>query len=578
MRPALLVFTILLLTVPVSAQPIAGTAAEKCTVEGQVVAAGTGQPLKKARVILSREKGRGKPQVVVTDAGGRFRLTDIEPGRYRLSVNRNGYVSQQYGQRRPNRPGAILSLAPGQHLREIDFRLLRHSVISGSVYDEDGEPVLGAEVEALRFRYARGRRRLLPTQRTATNDLGEYRLYGLAPGRYYVSALYTPGMTVVVANMGRMAAMSTGASEQDRSYVPTFYPGTSDPARASPVEVRAGDEVPGVDLTLLPTRTVRVRGRVFNSITGEHNRNIAVYLMPRDHGSGIFPFHNSARSVDREGRFEIEGVRPGSYFLTATYFDSEEEESYEARRAIEVGDSDVEDITLVIEQGVELQGRIHVEGVALTSRQEQGIGGEEAPEEFPIREIEVYLTSYDDVLILPRPRAGRPKADGSFRIEKVSPMLYRVNLNPLSGDYYLKAARAGGKDVLEAGLDLTGGAPPNPLEITISAAGGRIDGAVLTEEQEGFGGASVVLVSEERRRDQRRFYKTTTTDQHGRFTLRGIPPGDYKLFAWEEIERGAYRDPAFLRRYEEQGELVEVEEGSRLSVQLHLIHADGPPR
>ncbi len=120
--------------------------------------------------------------------------------------------------------------------------------------------------------------------------------------------------------------------------------------------------------------------------------------------------------------------------------------------------------------------------------------------------------------------------------------------------------------------------PSGPLEITISATGGRIDGVVLTEEQEGFGGASVVLVPEERRRDQRRFYKSATTDQNGRFTLRGIPPGDYKLFAWEEIERGAYQDPAFLRPYEEQGELVEVEEGSRLSVQLHLIPAGGPPR
>ncbi len=578
MKSALLVLAILLLVVSTAAQPVAEPAAEKCTLEGQVVAAGTGEPLKKARVILSREKGRGKLQVVVTDAGGRFRLTDIEPGRYRLSVNRNGYVSQQHGQRRPNRPGAILSLAPGQHLREIDFRLLRHSVISGSVYDEDGEPVLGAEVEALRFRYARGQRRLLPTQRTATNDLGEYRLYGLAPGRYYVSAMHTPGTALLMTPMGSTAVMRMAASEQDRSYVPTFYPGTSDASRASAIEVRAGDEVPSVDFTLLPTRTVRVSGRVFNSITGNHSRGITVYLLPQDRKGRPFFFRKYTRVEDREGRFEIKGVRPGSYILTATYSDFEGEGYYEARTAIEVGESDVEGVTLVIEQGFELQGRIHVEGVALASQQEQGVEGDGVREEFPIKEILVYLTSYDDVLILPRPRAGRPKADGSFSVEKLSPVLYRVNLNPLSGDYYLKSARVGGQDVLEEGLDLSLGPPSGPLEITISAAGGRIDGAVLTEEQEPFGGASVVLVPEERRRDQRRFYKTATTDQHGRFTLRGIPPDDYKLFAWEEIERGAYQDSAFLRRYEEQGEPVEVEEGNRLSVQLQLIPADGPLR
>ncbi len=578
MKSALLVLAILLLVVSTAAQPVAEPAAEKCTLEGQVVAAGTGEPLKKARVILSREKGRGKLQVVITDAGGRFRLTDIEPGRYRLSVNRNGYVSQQYGQRRPNRPGAILSLAPGQHLREIDFRLLRHSVISGSVYDEDGEPVLGAEVEALWFRYARGQRRLLPTRRTATNDLGEYRLYGLAPGRYYVSAMHTPGTALLMTPMGSTAVMRMAASEQDRSYVSTFYPGTSDASRASAIEVRAGDEVPGVDFTLLPTRTVRVSGRVFNSITGNHSRGVTVYLLPRDRKGRPFSFRKYTSVEDREGRFEIKGVRPGSYILTATYSDFEGEGYYEARTAIEVGESDVEGVTLVIEQGFELQGRIRVEGVALASQQEQGAEGEEVREEFPIKQILVYLTSYDDVLILPRPRAGRPKADGSFNVEKLSPVLYRVNLNPLSGDYYFKAARVGGRDVLEAGLDLTGGAPPNPLEITISAAGGRIDGTVLTEEDKAFGGATVVLVPEERRRDESRLYKSTTTDQHGRFTLRGIPPGDYKLFAWEDIERGAYQDSAFLRRYEEQGEPVEVEEGNRLSVQLQLIPADGPLR
>ncbi len=132
--------------------------------------------------------------------------------------------------------------------------------------------------------------------------------------------------------------------------------------------------------------------------------------------------------------------------------------------------------------------------------------------------------------------------------------------------------------MLEDGLDLTGGGPPNPLEITISAAGGRIDGAVLTEEDKALGGASVVLVPEEGRCEQRRFYKSATTDQNGAFTLRGIPPGDYKLFAWEEIERGAYQDSAFLRRYEEQGELVEVEEGSRLSVRLKIIPSESGNR
>ncbi len=107
----------------------------------------------------------------------------------------------------------------------------------------------------------------------------------------------------------------------------------------------------------------------------------------------------------------------------------------------------------------------------------------------------------------------------------------------------------------------------------MSSAGGRIDGAVLSEKQEAFTGASVVLIPKGRARDDPRFYKTITTDQYGRFTLRGIPPGDYKLFAWEVVERGAYQDAAFLRPYEEQGEPMQVKEGARLSVQVRLIPA-----
>jgi protocatechuate 3,4-dioxygenase beta subunit len=123
-----------------------------------------------------------------TDVGGSFAMKDIDPGKYRLSVNRIGFVAGEYGARGPLQSGTTLSLARGQHLQGADFRLTPHAVITGRVVDEDGEPVANAQVQAMRYRYTQGRKQLQPFGGSSTNDLGEYRMFGLAPGRYYLSA------------------------------------------------------------------------------------------------------------------------------------------------------------------------------------------------------------------------------------------------------------------------------------------------------------------------------------------------------------------------------------------------------
>ena len=575
MKSALLVFTILLLTVPISAQPIAGTAAEKCTLEGQVVAAGTGAPLRKARVLLSKAEARGQPVLAVTDADGRFLFSDIEPGRYRLSAYRNGYVNQQFRELGPNRRGTMLALAPGQHLDDLVFKLVRQAVISGRVYDEEGEPVVRAQVMVSRYRYVDGERQLGGEGFGSTNDLGEYRVFGLAPGSYYVSATYQDNFSSF-ARFQRRGGGDAGRSGVQEGYVPTYYPGVNDPDRAAPLDLRAGDELSSVDFTLLPTRTVSVRGRVVNSVSSEARSRMMVFLLPRGSGAGRNRLRKRAVVDDKDGTFEVRGVAPGSYVVSAIYFDGREQ--YGARQPVEVESSDVEGITLVIGPGVDVAGRVSVEGAAAAADPGPAGAGEQAGESLVMTNVHVALQGFERFPMIGSSSTARLKADGSFHIEKVLQARYNVNVFSLPRDYYLKSARVGGEDVLEEGLDLSLGPPSGPLEITISAAGGRIDGAVLTEEDKAFGGATVVLVPEGRRREESRYYKTTTTDQNGGFTLRGIPPGDYKLFAWEEIERGAYQDSAFLRRYEEQGELVEVEEGSRLSVRLKIIPSESGNR
>ena len=168
------------------------------------------------------------------------------------------------------------------------------------------------------------------------------------------------------------------------------------------------------------------------------------------------------------------------------------------------------------------------------------------------------------------------RSDGSFVIQNVADGSYRVGVYGMSEDFFLKSGRAGDEDLLDAGLTISRGQSPGSLELVVSSAAGRVDGVVFGEQKQPFSGASVVLVPDPPYRSRTELYKTTTTDQTGGFTLRGIAQGEYKLFAWEEIESGAYQDPDFLRTYEARGEALKVGEGGHYSPQLQLIPASEP--
>src|SRR5262245_19116414 len=196
-------------------------AEERSALEGQVVNAASGEPVKKATILL-RRADPPQPNTIPasystsTEAAGKFSMKDIEAGRYRLTVNRGGFVMAEYGSKGPGRPGTTLSLEKGQHLKEIAVKLTPRAVITGRVLDEDGEPVTFAQVQTLRYRYNQGRKQLMPMGGTGTNDLGEYRIFGLAPGKYYLSATYREGM-FAGPSLDRSANMPA-----DADYAPTY--------------------------------------------------------------------------------------------------------------------------------------------------------------------------------------------------------------------------------------------------------------------------------------------------------------------------------------------------------------------
>jgi Carboxypeptidase regulatory-like domain len=513
---------------------------DMCTIEGVVLKTATGDPLKKAVLTLTKAEGRNQPKNATSDASGHFQLKNVEPGRYHLYATRNGYARQEYGQRATHGSGTILTLTAGQHLKDISFRLTPAAVIAGHVYDEDGEPVAEVEVQALHFQYEKGQRKLTTSKTAETNDLGEYRLYGLEPGQYYVNASYNP--------------RRFGGEGPEAGYAPVYYPGSADPSRASALDLHAGDELPGIDFTLVPVKTFNVRGRVYDAVNSRPGIHTTVLLEPRNAEVRRWTMTSQNFVQDPQGAFELRGVVPGSYYVVA--LNTEGDKQYTAREAIEVSDSDVEGVSLVIGPGIDLKGRIRVEGnVALDPSV-----------------LNIWLRSREEGMFI---AGGRPsiKPDGSFAISNVADGDYQFEMWGLPEGFYLKAVHAGSSDVLASDLNVTRKQPPGALEVVLSPNGGRIDGRVLKEDKS-FSGATVVLVPEEGRRKEERLYESTSTDQEGQFSIRGITPGDYTLFAWETVEHGAYMDPDFLRPYKDRGKPIHVDEGSKLNSQLELIPAN----
>jgi protocatechuate 3,4-dioxygenase beta subunit len=523
-------------------QTTAPNPADLCTIQGVVIRAGTGEPLHKASVEAVPAGSRtGNDQSqggsAETDAMGRFEIKGINPGRYFLSAQRNGYVRQQYGQRTPGGSGAMLSLSPGEKISYIRFQMIPAAVIIGHVYDEDGEPVVYAQVMAMHFTYTNGERRLVGNTGGQTNDLGEFRLFGLSPGQYIVQATYRPSQL-----------RNAGGKE---GYLPTFYPGVPDAGRAAPVTVNGGDEFSGVDISLQSSRTLTVKGHIINAGCGTALQGAMVMLQNASPNSGQMNSGNSASND--QGAFELRNVLPGSYYLTAVL--PSEGKQCVGRQPLEVSDADLDGVMLAVSPGVEIKGHLRLEGqsdsnpgalsISLSSKSNTpffGVSGESV------------------------------KADGSFLLKNAFDGEYEVYVNNLPGNSFVKSARLDGVDVLTAGLTVDTKQTPGSLEVVVSSNGASVDGAI-TKDQQPFPGATITLVPDPPHRGERRLFKSTTTDQTGHFVLQGLSPGDYKVFAWEKIDPGAYTSTEFLQPYENLGESVHVTEGSTNSVQVDLIPA-----
>lgn len=524
-----------------------------CSIEGVVRQADTGEPLKKVLLtaFASTPRGTGpmNPVTASTDAEGRFRLTNIEPGQYRLVAERSGYVRMEHGARKPNQPGTPLTLKSGDELKSVELKLVRHAVVTGRISDEDGDPVQSAQVQLMRYSFVRGRRQLVPVSSGSSNDLGEYRLFGIAPGKYYLSVSHRGGGGPFGGMMAMRGGRGGGMVGSDQNYAPMYFPGTFEVDSATLLDIPVGSDMRGVDMRLLRTRTYRVSGRVVAQAEGR--RGGMVVLVPKSSSGFGFGDRLAAPWRPNTGTFEIQGVRPGSYNLVAQVFDGQNRMS--ARLPVDVGEGDVTDLTVTPVPGSDLSGVVRVQDKASVDLQDLRI-------QLSPREIGPFGGFGTSPV----------QADGKFTVSNLTAGQYDLSVGGLSDNAYVKAVRYGEADALASGLDLTGGSA-GLLDIVISPNGAAISGSVAGDDGNPKSGATVLLVPTADRHQRLDLYKTANSDQSGAFRFAGVAPGDYLLFALEDHERGAEYDPKYVEQFASQAEKLSVREGATDTKALKLL-------
>ena len=538
MRSLFLAVLMLLLASPASPQATSD-AQNKGSIQGTVTDSKTGQPVRGAEVSLRvlSQGNRSEANSSVSDSEGHFAFDNLPAGRYRLTASRNGYVTRDPRFGGGLRAGTI-SLSSGQHADGVTLRLTPSAVIAGRVTSEGDEPVPNVFVQAMKFTYQGDKRQLSDVGTSTTNDRGEYRIWGLAPGKYYVRATHPRGGP-------------TRAGSQ--VYIPIFYPGVSDLSRTQAIELHPGDEISGIDLSFVSLRSVRVSGHVINASSAP-TKEAQVTLVG---GSGAITFPAGQASTDAKGAFEIRGVAPGAYTLIAEQFgNADPEKVMRGRISVEVGEVNLGDVDVIVGPGASVSGHVRIEGKANPD----------------LTKLTVSLDAQDDLSSMgfaPDVSNVALRPDGTFTFHDVPEGTYHIKVLPLPDGYYLKPSGEG--DAVEAGVKV-GRNHAAAVDITLSTGAGRVSGSAAKNQQP-FAGATVVLVPEGARRGQPRFYRQALTDSAGRFSISSVTPGDYKVFAWEEIERGMYFDPDFLQPYEDSGKPVHVEEGGNLNLEVELIPA-----
>jgi protocatechuate 3,4-dioxygenase beta subunit len=515
-------------------------------VSGRVLSQ-AGEPLRRAQVTIFATEGQVR-RMTTTDAEGRYEFVELPAGRFSITASKAGYVSLQFGQRRPFEPGTPVVVADGQVLPPMDFSLPRGSVIAGRVSDEFGEPIAQAQVQAQRFQYGPdGQRRLGTVQLATSDDRGEFRLYGLMPGEYVVNAAVRNAMAITT---------TPNANDANEGFAPTFYPGTINANEAQPITLGIGEEK-AIQFSLAASRMARVSGTVMTS-TGGPAVGAQVMLLPRTMSVTSL---STLGMVAPDGSFSGNAVPPGEYTLQVRMMPRGSGQAEFATVPLDVGAADVTGIRIVTGRGATITGRVVFEG---TSSKANAIT---PPRVFT---QPANPTGGPTIVFTSDAQNGTLDDSGNFVLGGVSGLQFLTVSGP-SG-WVMKSVALAGDDVTDQPIDFSGRDAVSDVVITMTDKLTDISGVVTDGRGQPVSDYVVVILPAEQKDPTlaARYIRVVRPNNDGQFQIRGARPGRYVAAAVESLEQGRQFAPEFQQRLRQGAKEFSVRDGEAVRVDLRL--------
>jgi carboxypeptidase family protein len=471
-------------------------------ITGVVKSATDDTPIGRARVSAVAD-GLPEPRVTLSEPDGRYVLTDLPAGSYTISVTRTGYAPQTHSTGRNITPTPVV-LSNAQRAANIDFALVPGGYISGRILDEDGSPFAGAVVDALVTRSENGTDTLFSVSSSQTDDRGEFRLFGLVPGNYYVSAS-DPAFRAVSTPKGVV------------HYSPTYFPGVPFADQARAVVVTGTSEPPRVEFRLKLVPPARVTGQLVPS-DGRQLFSAAIIMSPVG-GEGVPMVPPEDPKLLPDGHFNFGQVVPGHYQIRARGQTDPVGAALFAVFTLTVLGGDIDGIQMMLRPGAVLDGRLVVES-------KRGM----KPPPFPsirVRAPFVDGNSFGDAL------TGSVQLDGTFALRGLMKGAHQLVLDGLQPPWVLKSVLFHGTDITDQPLDVIEREQFRDVRVTITDATSEVTGTVQNARNLPVANTGVLVFSRVPLfwlRTNRRM-RVAFTDREGKFTIPGLPAGEYLAVA-----------------------------------------------
>jgi Carboxypeptidase regulatory-like domain len=515
-------------------------------IQGTVLSGGTGQPLRRAQVVLKPADSKGTALYQTTDDSGGFSFPSVVPGRYSITVQRDGYLPLSAGRIGDYKMPPIFSVGSGQTISSFVYRMIPSGVVSGKVKFDDAEPAVNVAVQLYRSYYERGRHGYAAAASATTDDRGEYRVHGLEPGTYYVAALYrTPPRPAGAEEQTRKDAL--GNTLPELSYAITFFPQVQKMSDAVPVKIAPGDEVGGIDIFLTQVHTVHVRGHVVSAGKGGVIASPSVMLRMNDSDNTASVAAPMNVVVDKDQNFDIQGVTAGPYLLNAS--GAEDGVALTGRVPINIGDADAANADVVVGPETLWTGKVHLDDDDSTLP--QGL-----------------MISLQPRRATASPARAPVSESGEFSVPIVPDEIYDLYVLNGPDNSYLKSVRVANSERLEQGLEAPAGDAPPALDVRLSSQGGQVVGRAVTADPKVVASGATVALIPDPPSGRVQAYQTGHADEYGNFILRGVAPGKYILVAWLDSPPCDVYNPDDLPACLAQGSSLTIDVAEQQSVQL----------